>query len=65
MKIQSNNIITLILFLLISFACYAQDMPQPQPPGPPPPPGFPIDGGLIAGLILGLFYGVFRLVKSK
>ncbi|WP_229736564.1 PID-CTERM protein-sorting domain-containing protein [Bizionia arctica] len=61
MKIQNKKIVASILFLLISFVCVAQDMPQP--PAPPPPPGLPIDGGLLAGLFVGLVLGVKKLLK--
>ena len=46
MNIQNKRIIASILFVLISFVCVAQAIPEPPVPGPPPPPGFPIDGAI-------------------
>ncbi|MFV9551788.1 hypothetical protein [Algibacter sp. PT7-4] len=65
MTIQNKRIIASILFVLISFVCAAQTLPEPPPPGPPPPPGFPIDGGILAGVMFALFYGIKKLVFSK
>ena len=63
MKIQNKRIITLILFVLISFVGVAQGTPALPPPGPPaPPPGLPIDGGVISGIVFALFYGAKKLL---
>ncbi len=63
MKIQNKRIIASILFVLISFVCFAQGV-NPPPPTQAPPPGFPIDGGVLAALGLGLFYGAKKLLKT-
>ncbi|MDO5979029.1 PID-CTERM protein-sorting domain-containing protein [Flavivirga spongiicola] len=62
MTVQNKRILASVLFVLISFACFAQD--PPPPPGPPP--GLPIDGGVLMGIIFALFYGVRKLlIKNK
>ncbi|GAA4801679.1 hypothetical protein [Litoribaculum gwangyangense] len=62
MTIQNKRILASVLFVLISFACVAQ---QPPPPGPPPPFGFPIDGGVLLGAVFALFYGVKKILLKK
>ena len=66
MKIQNKRLFASILFVLISFVCMAQIVPEaPPPPLPPPPPGAPIDGGVLLGACFAIFYGVKKLLGKK
>ncbi|GAA4968102.1 hypothetical protein [Algibacter aquimarinus] len=60
---QNKRKLASILFVLISFVCFAQV--EPPVPGPPPPVGFPIDGGIIAGVCFAIFYGAKKLLFSR
>ena len=62
MNIQNKRIFASILFVLISFVCVAQRLPEPAPP---PPVGVPIDGGVIIGAFVAIFYGVKKIVSNK
>ena len=62
MRIQNKRILTSILFILISFVCFALEDP---PPPSTPPPGLPIDGGLFVGVLFALFYGVKKIIRNN
>lgn len=57
-----------LIFLLVSFIVYAQDVPPPPNNNGPDAPGLPIDSEiwilLLAGLILGLTV-VYRRYRAK
>lgn len=63
MIIQNKRIFASILFVLISFVCAAQSIPEPPVPGPPPPPGLPIDGGILVGVVFAMLYGGKKLLS--
>lgn len=65
MIIQNKRIVASILFVLISFVCFAQGGETPPPPGPPPPIGLPIDDYLPVLFTLGVVFGVKQLLKKK
>ncbi|SFC97182.1 hypothetical protein [Algibacter pectinivorans] len=65
MIIQNKRIFASILFVLISFVCAAQSVPEPPVPGPPPPVGLPIDGGIFVGVVFALIYGGKKLLSSS
>jgi len=70
MTLQNKKIFTLILFLIIGFACLAQDIDMPPEPntlasGPPPPVGLPIDGGICIAMFFALIYGVKKTINSN
>ena len=63
MRIQNKQILTSILFLLISFVCLAVPPPPPPQPGGPTPPGLLIDEFLIYGVAFALIYGVKKILS--
>ncbi|MGM5469096.1 hypothetical protein ACS386_02355 [Flavobacteriaceae bacterium LMO-SS05] len=70
MRIQNKKYFASILFVLISFVCYAQrpgdgkTLPPPTPmEPPPPPPGLPIDGAIPVLMLAALFYGARNKMK--
>jgi len=65
MRIQNKKTLASILFVLISFVCFAQIDGVPPPPAPPTPPGTPIDGGIIALLIGGVLYGIKKTMDQS
>jgi len=65
MIIQNKRTVASILFVLISFVCFAQSGPTPPPPGPPPPVGLPIDDYLPFLFLVGMLLGVKQLLKRK
>ena len=66
-----KKIIVPVLFVLVTFISFAQDLMPPPPssnpnggPAPPPPaPGLPIDAGLIIFMVVAIIYGVYKIVK--
>ncbi|MGB3608030.1 MAG: hypothetical protein WA775_15515 [Psychroserpens sp.] len=64
MRVQNKKIFASILFVLISFVCFAQGS-NPPPPMPPPPPGLPIDGFTAFAVIVGVFYGVKKITSNS
>ena len=62
--IQNKKTFASILFVLISFVCFAQVDGVPPPPAPPPPPGTPIDGGALLLLVCGAVYGVKKVLSN-
>lgn len=66
MTVLKKRILASILFVLISFACAAFQLPEEPPvPGPPPPVGFPIDGGVLTGVFFALVYGARKIIINK
>ena len=64
MRIQNKKTLASILFVLISFVCFAQVDGVPPPPAPTPPPGTPIDGGALLLLVGGAVYGVQKVITN-
>ncbi|MCR8667298.1 hypothetical protein NO995_06375 [Aestuariibaculum sp. M13] len=66
MRIQNKNIIASILFVLISFVCFAQKMPpSPEKSNGTIPVGLSVDLGVVAILFLGMLYGSKKLLSKK
>lgn len=66
MIIQNKKILASILFVLISFVCVAQSVPEPVDANrPPPPPGLPIDAGVLVVAGIGLAYGASKVLKNN
>lgn len=60
-----KKIIVPVLFVLVTFISFAQNIAPPAPSGGPVPPGLPIDSGLILLLVVAVIYGVYKVVKFK
>ncbi|MBQ0767825.1 MAG: hypothetical protein KBT58_00925 [Bizionia sp.] len=66
-----KKIIVPVLFVLVTFISFAQNIAPPAPDQPQSlgpgtgPPGLPIDSGLILLLVVAVIYGVYKVVKFK
>jgi len=64
MCFKMRNILTCIIFLLISISAFGEDPPCPFPPCEIYPE-LPIDSGLSFLLIAGAAYGIYESRKKK
>jgi hypothetical protein len=68
MKMKTNALILLGVFLLLGSVAFAAFPPPPPPSnGPPcwPPPCIPIDGGITLLMAAGAAYGAKKLYNSR